>query len=275
MSIKLIAFDMDGTLLEDDHVTIPEKNLVALGAARDKGIKIVAATGRTWCLVDVAVKPMGGVDYAITSNGAAVIEPGSGRWLHTDLIPNDKSIALIALLKRWGLPFEIYCDGQSFMENSCKAVMPETMLSDMFTQFYDKFSAYVDSLEEALAGRPMEKVDIFFVPPEHREEISKEIQALFPAELAHAIDTNMEVTAADVTKGIALQKLCAELGISADEVMAFGDGNNDVEMLQWAGLSFAMENGAEDAKAAAKYIAPPNYLGGLGEMVQRYALDQE
>lgn len=275
MSVKLIAFDMDGTLLNDDHVTIPEKNLAALGAAWDRGIKIVAATGRTWCLIDVAVKPLGGVDYAIISNGAAVLEPGSGCWLYTKPIPNDKSIELIALLKRWGLPFEIYCDGQNFMENSCKALMPETILSDMFTQYYDKFTIYVDSLEETLAGRPMEKVDIFYVPPEHREEISEEIQAILPSQLAHAVDTNMEVTFIGVTKGTALQRLCEELGISADEVMAFGDGNNDVEMLRWAGLSFAMENGSDDAKAAAKHIAPPNYLGGLGEMVQKYALDQE
>lgn len=273
MPVKLIAFDMDGTLLNDDHVTIPEKNLAALHAARNRGIKIVAATGRTWCLIDIAVKPLGGVDYAVTSNGAAVLEPGSGRWLYTKPIPNDKSIELIALLKRWSLPFEIYCDGQNFMENSCKVLMPETILSNLFTQYYDQFTTYVDSLEEALAGRPMEKVDIFYVPPEHREEISREIQAILPTQLAHAVDTNMEVTAIDVTKGSALQRLCAELGISVDEVMAFGDGNNDVEMLQWAGLSFAMENGSEDAKAAAKHIAPPNYLGGLGEMVQKYVLD--
>lgn len=275
MSVKLIAFDMDGTLLDDDHVTIPEETVLALRSARERGIKIVAATGRTWCLVLPAVGPLGGVDYAVTSNGAAVLELGSHRWLYTNQIPNDKALELIAFLKSCNLPFEVYCEGQNFLEKSCIALMPETLLSDSFTQFYDRFATYVDSLEEALAGRPMEKVDIFHVPPEHREEVSRGIRAILPTQLAHAIDTNMEVTAADATKGSALQKLCGELGISAEEVMAFGDGNNDVEMLQWAGLSFAMENGSEDAKAAAKHIAPPNYLGGVGQMVRKYILEQE
>lgn len=275
MSIKLIAFDMDGTLLNADHVTIPEKNISALCAARDKGIKIVAATGRTWCLIDRAIEPLGGVDYAVTSNGAAVLDPGSHRWLYAKPIPNDKSLELIALLKKWEVPFEIYCEGQNYMEKSCIPLMPETLLSDMFTDYYDQFTFFVDSLEEALAGRPMEKIDIFYVPPERREEISREIRGIFPAQLAHAADTNLEITEADVTKGAALERLCGELGIMPEEVMAFGDGNNDVEMLSWAGLSFAMENGSDDAKAAAKAIAPANHLGGLGQMVQKYILDQE
>lgn len=275
MPVKLIAFDMDGTLLADDHVTIPEKNIAALQAARDRGIKIVAATGRTWSLIDHAVEPLGGVDYAVTSNGAAVLEPRSGRWLYTKPIPNDKSLALIALLKRWQVPFEIYCEGQNYMENSSIPLMPETLLSEMFEDYYERFTVFVDGLEEALAGRPMEKIDIFHVPPEHREEISKEIQAILPAQLAHAAAENMEITMVGVTKGAALEGLCETLGISAEEVMAFGDGNNDVEMLSWAGLSFAMENGAEDAKAAAKYIAPANHLGGLGEMVRKYILESE
>ena len=274
MSVKLIAFDMDGTLLDDDHVTIPEKNITALRSARDRGIKIVAATGRTWSLLGHAVEPLGGVDYAITSNGAAVLEPGRGRWLYTKPIPNDKSLALIALLKRWQLPFEIYCEGQNYIENSFIPLMPETILSALFTDYYEHYTKFVDRLEEALGSRPMEKVDIFHVPAEHREEISREIQAILPAQLAHAITENMEITMAGVTKGAALEGLCKELGISADEVMTFGDGNNDVEMLAWAGLSFAMANGSEDAKAAAKAIAPANSLGGLGEMVQKYIFHQ-
>ncbi len=273
MSIKMIAFDMDGTLLNADHVTIPEENISALRAARERGIKIAAATGRTWCLIDSAVEPLGGVDYAVTSNGAAVLEPGSRRWLYTRTIPNDKSLALIALLKRWNLPFEIYCEGQNYMEKSCLPLMPKTLLSEMFTDYYDKITAFVDSLEEALAGRPMEKIDIFYVPPEHRESVIREVQKLLPAQIAHAAAENMEITAADVTKGAALAQLCGELGILPEEVMAFGDGNNDVEMLRWAGLSFAMENGSDDAKAVAGAVAPANHLGGIGQMVRKYILE--
>ena len=274
MSVKLIAFDMDGTLLDHDHVTIPEKNIAALRAARERGIKIVAATGRSWSLLAPVVGPMGGVDYALTSNGSAVLEPAASRWLYTRPIPNNESLELIRLLKGWQVPFEIYIEGQNYMENSSIPLMTEDLLGGPFTRYYGKYTTFVDDLEAVLADRSIEKIDVFYVPPAHWEELCKEIRAILPAQLAHSTPDNLEVTAMGVTKAAALEGLCEELGISSDEVMAFGDGNNDVEMLQWAGLSFAMENGAEDAKAAAKYLAPANHLGGLGEMVQKYALDR-
>ena len=76
-----------------------------------------------------------------------------------------------------------------------------------------------------------------------------------------------------MSKGAALQALCAKLDLGPGEVMAFGDAGNDLEMLSWAGWSFAMENGTDEAKAAARYLAPANVDAGVGRMVEKYVLE--
>ena len=93
--------------------------------------------------------------------------------------------------------------------------------------------------------------------------------------MTSGLSHNLEISSAGADKGRALAQLCARLGIAREEVMAFGDGGNDVEMLRWAGCSFAMENGMDCAREAADQIAPSNQEDGVGRMVERYVLHPE
>lgn len=80
----------------------------------------------------------------------------------------------------------------------------------------------------------------------------------------------MELTARGVNKAAAVQALCRRLEVTAEQVMAFGDADNDLELLRWARWSFAMENGAASAKAAARYVTGANRAGGVGMALERY-----
>ena len=84
----------------------------------------------------------------------------------------------------------------------------------------------------------------------------------------------MELAAGGVNKGTALQALAAHLGLGPEQVMAFGDAGNDLEMLSWAGWSFAMDNASPQAKAAAKYRTAANTEAGVGQAVEKYVLEQ-
>ena len=84
---------------------------------------------------------------------------------------------------------------------------------------------------------------------------------------------NMELTAPGVNKGSAVQALCARLGLGPDQVMAFGDAGNDLELLGWAGWSFAMGNASDEAKAVAHYTTGTNREGGVGMAVEQYLLN--
>ncbi len=272
MSIKLIAMDMDGTLLGGDHVLIPPRNIAALRAASDRGVKLALASGRTWSLLTDAYDQLGRLDYALVANGAAVRDVATGRTVYSRAMANAQAVAIIELLHAQGIPFEVYCDGQNYVRARDRALVREHNMVE-YSDFFETRTVFAEDLPEALAGRDVEKFNCFWVPVEQREEVEAGVRALGPVEIVTSFELNMEFAAGGVSKGAALQALCAKRDLGPGEVMAFGDAGNDLEMLSWAGWSFAMENGTDEAKAAARYLAPANVDAGVGRMVEKYVLE--
>lgn len=272
MSIKLIVMDMDGTLLDDDHATISRRNIDALRAASKQGVKLALASGRTWSLLVGAQEQLGAIHYAIVANGAAVRDLAAGKNIYENAMPNAQALAIAELLHREGLAYEIYCDGQNYVPAADRERVLQSALTPEFTAFFDKHTLYPETIMEALHGRNVEKFDLLYVPDEKREALEAGVKALGPVAISNALRYNMEFNAAGVNKGAALRALAEYLGISASEVMAFGDAGNDLEMLSWAGWSFAMENGTDEAKAAAKYLAARNSDSGVAMAVEKYVL---
>lgn len=273
MGIKLIAMDMDGTLLEADHVHVSQRNVEALRAARARGVKIVLASGRTWNLLEGIVDQLGGVDYAIISNGAAVVDAATGEHLWKRYIPNAQALKVIDILHANGIIFEVYCGGKNYVRASEREGLRNNYLTPAFSDFFDAHTTWSETLAQGIGGQDIEKFNILYVPREIRARLEAEIAATGePLEQANAFRDNMELSAQGVKKGTSLARLCESLGIAPEEVMAFGDGGNDVDMLEYAGWSFAMENGAASVKQIAKYLAPPNTDSGVGRMVEQYVL---
>ena len=121
----------------------------------------------------------------------------------------------------------------------------------------------------------MEKINLFYAPPERQEALRAMARATGPVEISNALERNMEFNFGGVSKGEALAFLAAHLGLAPEEVMAFGDANNDLTMLSWAGWSFAMANAMESVKKIAKYQTASNHEAGVGQAVEKYILDQE
>lgn len=275
MAIKLIVFDVDGTIVANDHYTVPEKNIAALRRARARGVKLAIASGRAWSILTEVAGQIGGVDYAITSNGASVREVGEDKILYEKGIPEKEALALMDLLDARDLPYEVYCGGKNYVAEKMRDRLGEGLLSPTFAEMYKRHVTFAPDLHAVLGGGALEKINLFYAPSEVREGLREAVGQICPMEISNALEGNMEFTYGGVCKGVALAFLAKELGLTADEVMAFGDAGNDVEMLQWAGWSFAMENGAKVAKAAARYLAPSNEEGGVGQIVERYVLDLE
>ena len=108
-----------------------------------------------------------------------------------------------------------------------------------------------------MAGRRVEKIDSFFIPPDARAPLLEQLRAMGGLYLASGLRNNLEISSAEADKGRALAALCARRSIPPEEVMAFGDGGNDVEMLRWAFWSFAMENGMEEANSPPARLPRP------------------
>lgn len=273
MSIKLIVTDMDGTLLDEDHATVPARNIAALRKAREAGVKLAVASGRTWCILRDAVGQVGGVDYAILANGASILDCTTGEFIYENGFPPAQAAALIRALEGENLPFEVYCRGQNYLRPEDADRLGEALLTPQFAEVYLKQGVkVVPDLVEALGNCPMEKINLFYAPEERKEALEQMAMAIGPVEVSRALEKNMEFNFGGVSKGKALATLAARLGLGPDEVMAFGDAGNDLTMLRWVGWSFAMANATEEAKAAAKHQTASNHEAGVGQAVERFIL---
>ncbi len=271
--IRLICLDMDGTLLDDDHVTVPPRNVAALRAAAERGAAVTIASGRAWSLLQGVNAQLGVTRYAVLSNGAAVLDVTTGEWLYRRPVDPAARRPILSLLLEWGLPFEVYCEGENYIQADRMEQVVSSALSPEFAQVLRTCSHFPADLNAALEGKAVEKIHIFHVPPERRQALLDKVEAWGPLAVTTSFSENMELTAPGVNKGAAVRALCGKLGLEPEQVMAFGDAGNDVELLRWAGWSFAMDNASAEAKQAAHYTTGTNREGGVGMAVEQYLLN--
>lgn len=271
--IRLICLDMDGTLLDDDHATVPQRNVSALRAAAERGAATVISSGRAWDLLQEVDVQLGVTKYAVLSNGAAVLDVTSGEWIYRSCLPDQARVPLIDLLLEWGLPFEVYCQGKNYIQLDRKEQVLSCAFTPQFQRILANYSQFPAYMNDALPAGTVEKIHVFYVPPERRQELVERALGWGPLSVTTSFQDNMEFTAPGVNKGTAVQALCARLGLGPEQVMAFGDAGNDLELLRWAKWSFAMANATGDAKQAARYVTGSNHEAGVGMAVERYLLN--
>lgn len=268
MEIRLIALDMDGTLLGGDHIHVSARNIEALRRAAGLGVKIAIASGRNLTLIEDAAADIGVVDYAIAANGAALTDWRTGEYLRHIGIPETQWRAILAALRARDIPVEVYADGKTYVTRADLLGAEQLGFPQEFADHYATKAELVDDVM-AVTGKTVEKFHVFYVPPEKRQDLMEGLATAGPVCLTNAEPQNLEVTAPGADKGEALAFLCGRLGIHAGEVMAFGDGDNDLSMLTWAGRSYAMGNASPNAKAAAVYLTGPNTEDGVAQAIER------
>jgi len=268
--IKLIALDLDGTLLDADHATVPPRNIAALRRAERAGAAIAIASGRSWSLIRDVARQLDCVRYGITANGAYVLDVQTGKSVVRRSMEADQCIRIVQLLRRLDLVYELYVNGEHYVQRSDLGQMERFTLSPAFTKVFTEGLTVAEDMLEALAQNgPAEKCDVFQVPEDKRQALLDGLQEIGPFQIADALGGgNVEFTANRVSKATALASLADMLGLEPKQVMAFGDADNDREMLRWAGWSFAMSNAAPAAKADARYLAPAHTEAGVGQIIE-------
>ena len=280
MAIKLIVTDLDGTFLNSNHVTIPQENIDAFRKAHEMGIKVAIASGRTKILTDYLMEQLPFLDYLITSNGAVTYDLHKGETVCSSLLSNRDSIEIFKILKEYSLPYEIYFDGDCFMNSRSYALFDEDHVAPHIYKLLVNFIKEVPSLEALLDGKGIEKLNILSLSGEERIEIEKKISekcsvafaSSFP--IRKGMNSNLEMTAQDAIKGSAVKNLATSLNINPSEIMCFGDGENDSSMLRFADYSFAMASGSDYAKNTAKFITDTNDNAGVAKAIKKYVFGE-
>ncbi|PQF22305.1 Cof-type HAD-IIB family hydrolase [Enterococcus mundtii] len=282
--IKLIASDMDGTLL-DAHMSISTENTEAIRMANELGIEFMVATGRNAQEARAALDEAG-IDCAmITLNGAQVFDK-SGKSLFTVPIPSPQAMTVMDILDANGIYYEVATNQGLYSESQPKRI--ESFASSIATHMphltYKMAIAmasanlellhitYVDSIRELLLDEKLEVLKIICFHTEGPRilgPVGKEISNLGELAVTSSGQNNLEVNHKNAQKGIAVAQVAHERGITLDEVMTIGDNFNDVSMLQNAGVCFAMGNAEIEVKDYAKYLTDTNLESGVGKAILR------
>lgn len=273
MAVKIIATDLDGTLMAPDHITVTQRTKNALFSAHENGIKVAVATGRALNFTEGVTKQIPFADYVICSNGASVYDRNNKQFIYTNLISPEITAEAIKLLNTLPVYYNIYIDGGIYVQSGSEKYFQNTGLPTVFLEEFASKLTICDDIADATNGRGAELIDVFYVNEENRKIIFDFFESKGLV-LTSALAGVVSATAVGSDKGTALKGLCEITGITADEAMTFGDASNDSSMLEYAYYSFAMENGDEICKACARFAAPSNAEDGVAQMVEKYALGE-
>jgi Cof subfamily protein (haloacid dehalogenase superfamily) len=272
MSIKLIAVDMDGTILRTDK-TVSAHTTAALQKAVECGCIVVPASGRVANNLPKNVLSLPGIRYAVTSNGASVVDLFEKRSVYSDPM-DSQTPALLRELIGGGFFAEAYCGGSAYSDRAAFEVLLRRNPPEKLLEFIRASQIFVDDLPGYLESRGtrVEKINIPFLPPEEREGIYHRLEAAGKYTLCSSLWGNIEINRADCSKGRALEHLIGLLGIRREEVLAVGDGGNDLEMLRFAGIGVAMKNALPEVLAAADFVTASNDEDGAALAIEKFAL---
>ncbi|TMV43892.1 HAD family phosphatase [Paenibacillus mesophilus] len=240
---KVLALDMDGTLLTDSK-QITEETRRWLQLAEEAGVTVMFATGRGMQTAGSFWEELGLNSPMVLLNGAEIWE-GPGRLYERAYISRDD------IRRLYGLAVEA---GASFWGYSVESLTSSKHWNeDMFDRDWMKFGIRHDDLEVM-------------------RKLREEVRSWGHLEVTRSADINMEISVRGISKASGIKKVCELLGITIDQVMAVGDHHNDMEMLRSAGLGIAMGNADEEVKRAADGVTDTNERDGVAKAIQKYLL---
>ncbi|WP_152655267.1 Cof-type HAD-IIB family hydrolase [Oceanobacillus sp. CFH 90083] len=240
--IKLIALDMDGTLLNPE-LEVSKRNQEAIQKALHQGIQVVLSTGRGFDTCYPYAEELKLKTFLITANGGEIWtvekELLRRKLLATDVVEKLYQITEELGVRRWMI--------------STERVFQADELVNIEDYQWLKFGCASEDLEKL-------------------QKVKKRLTEFGGLEITNSLPTNIEINPEGVSKANALSFLCERTGISMDEIMAVGDSLNDIKMIQQAGIGVAMGNAQEKIKEVANVITASNKEDGVGKAIEKFAL---
>ncbi len=277
MAIKLIAMDIDGTLL-DSHAQVPEKNAQAVGEAAARGVEIVLVTGRRFGFARPIADALPCDLYLIVSNGA-LIKSKSGETHQQLLLPSRTARQVIDSTEEFRANAAVIFDRPMERQVILEKVEWEDPLRGGYFRRNRAYIAEVSPLVDCLNGE--DPIQVMFtggcqpIRKAMRELAALPIAADFTLALTEYEQRDfsiLDVLRPGVTKGVALKEWARRRGIHRQEIMALGDNWNDREMLEFAGLPVVMANSVAELKSLGWAITSSNDECGVAEAINTYVL---
>lgn len=277
--IRLIAMDMDGTLLTrsgQDRFVIPPENIAALQQAQQRGVHLALASGRMPDDAGFFALDAGLSMHLIGLNGAVMLHGLGQAPVMERCLPEAVARRVMALMLEARLDVTVFSAWEAVSMGDKSLADARLQLSSWFGRPGGRltFRNCGEGVDSALAHAG-KIVAISHTDPEGMAAARARVRAEFPdVEISSSWWSNFEVNAQGVNKGTALKELARQLDIPMSQVMAIGDNGNDVPMLQAAGIGVAMGNATDAARAAADYITLPCEHFGVAAAIRSLVLNE-
>lgn len=255
-NIKLVASDLDGTLLNKNKEITP-RLFDALKKLDELGIYFVPSTGRPFGTVPQVIKELPFLKYVITSNGATIYDAIEKRNIIENYLTPEAVDAVIEIARELPVITEYFIKGKAYIAKNIYDDLTPFDLTESHVAYIKNSRTSVENFWDEMKqnNTVLENINLVFKDMELRKEIWDRLKALGLSSVTAATTKNIEITSLFATKAKALEKLCEVLGFTRENVLAMGDGDNDLPMIQFAGIGVAMKNGEEHIKQAADMIA--------------------
>lgn len=273
MQYQLIAFDMDGTLLDSNKTILPS-SLTAISDAVKAGKTVILSTGR--CLPELReyLPQLSEVRYVNCVSGALVLDQKTNTAIYSRSLAPAVCSQILRIVKHQDVMVHLLGETTSIIQRShC-----QNMAHFGMGQYQGLFERNAEQWEDLFAQYrenpfPVAKLNLYFTDPESRQCIEQQIlDEHIPVTMVHAEATSLEISAKGVSKAAGLRELCSHLNIPIAETIAVGDAPNDLEILKAAGLSIAMGNSRQEILDLADVVVSDCDHDGCAEAIYQYLL---
>lgn len=278
-NIRLVALDMDGTLF-NNKLEITPKTQETIRAAVAAGVHIVISTGRPYIGLPVDSLTELGIRYAITANGSAIYRLPEKECIFSNCMRPETVAPIIRYLQTKDIQYDAFIGGNRYSEEHGQNIIDRLTQMPAATRSYIKTSGILtDNLADFILERELEiqKMTLNFYPLsdgsyKDRSEVWKYLKTNPQVTVLSGGYQNVEFTKAGTTKAMGLRFLADMFHITIKETMAVGDSQNDMDILQAAGIGIAMENAADEVKKIADFVTRSNLKDGVAYAIEKFVL---
>ena len=280
MAIRLIGLDLDGTLF-NSRKELTAHTCAVLAKAVRRGIHVVPATGRPRVGLPQQLLTIPGIQYAVVTNGAAVCDLRGGKRLFTDCMDSEDAAEILRRTRSLEVVQGAFSGDWGYMEDIDRRRIRRLDLVREMQDYLIASRKVVDDLAAFAREREegIEKIVINFIKdetgaPMWRQETEAVVRDYPNVTFMSGGIGNVEIIRRGVGKGTALLRLGERLGVAAEEIMAVGDSENDLDMIRKAGLGVAMANSERAVLDCADYVTASNDEDGAAAAIERFALGE-
>lgn len=274
MSVKLIAVDLDGTLLSSEY-TISPADAQALKQAAKQGIKIVVTTGRSEAESRIYAHQIGAFQYMITHAGACLYNCEQGQYVSSKALTRPAAYRILEILEEYDdVFFEVYCLNRAYTTHKSYRNFHTCGLRTGFLTVTSPMLQIVSPYHQIATNYDINKFFLCSTNPHSIASLKDKVAQIPGVQVVSSLSTALEFFSPEVDKGLALSALAQKIKVSKEEIMGIGDSENDIGLFMSCGVKVAVENAFDCLKAMADLVVRSHDDSGVSQAVA-YAFNQQ